>query len=145
MEDKTVLSAMEILNHTLHSCFYSGNFNLHATICSKMIDLTMKHGISKYSCFGLCSFAVVLCNNGDKSSYDIGKLALKLLEKSNSKEMMPMVNTCFFGLISPYFASMHSSIVPMARTTCVSFEIGLHHCRASTAGGYAKFAFLCGT
>ena len=100
-EDKTVLSAMEILNYTLYSCYFSGNFNLFASVCSKMIELTMKHGVSKYSCYGLCSFALVLCNNGDKSSYDIGKLALKLLEKSNSKEMTPMAKSSFSVLLAP--------------------------------------------
>ena len=39
---------------------------------------------------------------------------------------------------------MHSSIVPMARTTCISLEIGSHHHSGSCAGGYSNFAFFCG-
>jgi len=144
MENRTILSSMEILNFTLYSCFNSDNFNLYATVCSKMVELTMKHGISKYSCHGLCSFAVVLSNNGDKSSYDFGKLALKLLEKSNSKEMLPMVNASYFCFISPVFDPMHSSIEPMARMTCISLEIGSHHYSSCCAAAYCVFTFFCG-
>ena len=48
MEDKIALS-IEILNSIAFSCFNMANHYLFASVSSKMVLLTLNHGLSKYS------------------------------------------------------------------------------------------------
>jgi len=104
----------------------------------------LNYGISKYSCLGFCALALILCDTGDNLSYDIGKVSLTLLEKSNEKEMIPMVNICFFGAVSPFFAPLHDVLLPLRRIACVSLEIGSHHYASTSVSSYVSFSFFCG-
>ena len=145
IEDRKILSVMEILDTVAYSYYFSGRRDLFASVCSKMIELTMQYGVSKYSCNAFSSFALVLCNTGDKSSsYEFGKLSLKLLEKSKAKEMGPMVQVSFFCLISPLFDPMYSSLAPLRNMTFSSLEIGSHHYCVSCLASYCGIAFFCG-
>ena len=144
MEDKTLLSIMEILNSALYSCFHSGNHHVLASMALKMIQLSLKYGISKYSCLGFCAFALILCNKGDNFSYDFGRLSLDLLKKSNYKEMIPMVHLAFFVGISPFFAPLHSSLAPLRRTIYVSLEVCLHHFTVNLVSSYCFYSLVCG-
>lgn len=128
MEDK-IASSMEILNSIAFSCFNAAKHHLFASVSSKMVLLTLNHGLSKYSSVAFALFAMVLCTVGDKSSYEIGKLSLKLLEKAKAKEMIPVVNCLFFGYVSPFYAQIHSSLGPLRDAACASLGIGNHHYR----------------
>ena len=145
MEDKRLLSVMEILHSILYSCYFSNNPCRLAHISSRMLQLTFLHGISKYTCLSICAFATVLSGRRDKSAYDYGKMSMSLVEKLNLKEMIPLVKGTFYGNINPFFASIHDSIKPMMKMTCISLEIGSHHFSIACAGTYVMLAFLCGT
>ena len=97
----------------------------------------MKNGISKCSCHSLCSFEVMLCDNGDKSIYDFGKLVLKLLEKSNSKEMTPIAKSSFSVLLAPISLQCITQL----------FQWLEHHVLVicCCARAYINFYFFCGT
>ena len=144
MDDRKLLSVMEILDSIVYSAFFSGNRDIMTYLSMKMVHLTLKHGVSKYSCGGFCFFAIVLRSMGEKASNDVGKLSLKLLEKSNAKEMIPVVNLGFFALISPFFAPLHSTLAPLRRSAYVSLEIGSHHHSSSIVSTYSCLAFFSG-
>ena len=101
--------------------------NLFRSACVKMIKHTLKHGISKYSCHRVCAFAVVLSLIYNESSYDFGKLSLQLLKKSRAKDLSPILNTIFFALISPLYASVCTSLVPLTQVASMSLKFGSQH------------------
>ena len=144
MKDTRLLSIMETLNAIVYSIYFSGNHHILAAISLKMVHLSMKHGISKYSSLGFCMFAVVLCNEGDSLSYDFGKLSMQLLEKANAKELIPMVNIAFFGIISPFFAPLRLALLRLKKMAGFSLDIGSNHFASASLGSYCSFSFYSG-
>ena len=144
IEDEKILSIMRVLHEIGYSCWFSGNLNLVALVAVKMIELVFKYGLSKYAPYAVASFAVLLVENGDKSSYDFGKIALNLLKKSKAKEMTPIIHVIFYYLINPFFASVQSSLDPLRITASTSLEIGSHHYSKTCIGSYSCLAFFCG-
>lgn len=98
MEDIKQLSIMQILQCISFPAYYAENPKLLASISLKMVELTLKHGISKYSCIGFSVFAIVLCRIGDNLSYKFGELSVDLSKKINSKELIPVVNLAFYAI-----------------------------------------------
>ena len=80
MDDIKLLSIMEILNTVSFSTLITGNLKVLTLLAIKMIQLTMHYKISKYVSTAFYLFAITLCRYRGKSSYDFGKLSLKLLE-----------------------------------------------------------------
>ena len=97
MKDEVLLSVMMILSDILYGAFLV-NKKLFSLITARMTILSFKHGLSKHSAYGLCSFGVTLCGNrGDKIGYLCGQLALVLLDKMQEKESRPFVHSLFYG------------------------------------------------
>ena len=143
MEDTEQLSIMKVLHCVSYSSFCSGNYVAFATIAMKMVRFSLNYGISKYSCQGFSSFAVILCRMGNHLSRDIGRLSLELLDRS-SKEFIPTVNICIFTLISPFYEPICNVLRPLRKTSLISLENGLHHYSSNSITVYYSFAFHFG-
>ena len=144
MEDRRLLSVMEVLNAISYVSFKSGNRQVFASLTIKMVQLTVNHGISKYSSVGFGNFAALLRRIKDKSSFDFGKLSLKLLEKLKGKELIPGVNCCFSAFISHFYVHLSKSIDSFKMAAIVSVEMGLHHFTTACFTGYFTRSFLSG-
>ena len=99
MEDDRVISVMMIFNELVVPCTLS-NLQLLASISSRMVQLTLNHGISKmYAPKAFIAFGTALCIQGDKCGYQIGQLALTILTKTKLKENIPFMYTSFYGMM----------------------------------------------
>ena len=77
-------------------------------------------------------------------SYRFGKLGLLLLDKVKKKEYLPRVYTCFFTLISPFYASLRDTLSPFLRAYRTGLEIGQHQTTAVSAISFCNFSFFSG-
>jgi len=109
-----------------------------------MTILTIEHGLSKYSAFCLSAFGAMLCGKGDKLGYRCGKLALDLIQKMKVKEVLPQVYGTFYGIISPWYSSIHDAIGPMKIMHRIGLEIGSQENTAVGAMTYCMYALLSG-
>ena len=142
--DKRLLTMIEILNTIAYASFKSGKRQLYASLTLKMVDLSLMQCISKYSSPAICNFAILLHSIEDKSSYVIGKLSLKLLEKLKSKELIPAVNCSFYSMISPFYSPLRKDLDSLRRTAVVSIEISSHHFTKMNIASYSLPYFFCG-
>ena len=86
-----------------------------ASISARLVQLTLMHGISKFSPFAFATFGSVLCSQGDQNGYQLGKISMKLLETTQAKEIKPLVYVVYFGLIAPFYISIHNTIDPFLK------------------------------
>jgi len=142
-EDEVLLSIMMILSDILYSSWYV-NRQLLALVSARITILTFKHGLSKYSAYGLVAFGAVLCGNGDKMGYRCGQLALAMLQKIKTKESIPLVYGVFYAVISPWYCSIHDAIVPLKLTHNIGLEIGSQESTMAGALTYSTYALLSG-
>ena len=145
IEDKRLLSIMEILHTILFSCYFSNNPSLLTHISARMVQLTFLNGMSKYVCLSIGAFATALSRMRDKLCYNYGRLSMDLAEKINIKELIPLVKLTFYVNINPFFGNIHHSTKPMISMTFNSLETGSHFLSMACAGSYVMLAFVCGT
>ena len=91
---------------------------------ARMVVLTCKHGISKYSCMAFASAALIFVGKRKKLAYDYGHLSLQLLQKFKAKEFIPSVNLVCYSNVFPRYTSMHDSCDAFLQSVCTSLEIG---------------------
>lgn len=73
---------------------------------SRLVELTLAHGICKYSALGLMQFAIII--DVDRG-YMLGKIALKLLERFDStQDLLPSMYLPFYGHIAVYHEPLQS-------------------------------------
>jgi predicted ATPase/signal transduction histidine kinase/tRNA A-37 threonylcarbamoyl transferase component Bud32 len=94
MTDPEKLAAMDLLFDVIHPA-YDGNPGLFTLCALQMVNLSMQYGNSPLSAQGYGSYGIVLCGVvfDIDSGYQFGQLALKLLERFNSKKIKAAV--CF--------------------------------------------------
>ena len=144
MTNETSLAAMNILSRLVKSAFISDR-KLLPLIASRMIKLTFKEGVSKHSCVGFCALGSVLCNKGDKLSIKFGKLALDLLKRVQTKEIIPRVHNLYYMAISPFHESVHNCLKPLLEAVDITQEMGLHEEFMLSFSLYTALSFFCGT
>jgi predicted ATPase/serine phosphatase RsbU (regulator of sigma subunit)/tRNA A-37 threonylcarbamoyl transferase component Bud32 len=86
------LAAMELLFDVIHPA-YDGNPGLFTLCALQMVNLSVKYGNTPLSAQGYGSYGIVLCGVvfDIESGYQFAKLALKLVEKFNSKKIKSAV------------------------------------------------------
>jgi len=134
-------SVMSIIGNILTSCYFTKPALL-VPLCSRMIELTIKHGLSKYSSVAIATLAHTVRGY---DSYDLGTFALTLVKKVGAKEIIPLVYIGFYSQIHHLHSRVHDSIKPLLRTFKISVEIGSNHLSRLAANTYCRNAFLCGT
>merc|ERR1711862_542389 len=119
--------------------------NLMTLICSQMIQLVFEHGHSNYSGFAFSALSVILNRVGSNNvSKRVGKLAMFLMEKMKTKEMIVRVNMAIHMHVSPFYISVHKIFMPLLSAYEIGLEIGSHESCRYIANGHATYAFLSG-
>ncbi|HEY9600818.1 MAG TPA: serine/threonine-protein kinase PknK, partial [Allocoleopsis sp.] len=82
------LAAMKILS-SIFSAAFQASPQLFPLIVCKQVNLSIQHGNTSLSAFAYSTYALILCGIvGDiESGYQFGKLALRLLERINAKDV----------------------------------------------------------
>ena len=114
MDCERLLAVMEILHTMLYSCYFSNNPSHLTHISTRMIQLTLQHGLSKYACLSISAFAISLSGMRDKTSYDLAQLSMNLVEKLNLKDMIPFVEGAYYSIIDPLFVNVNGKHIILA-------------------------------
>ena len=77
-------------------------------IACRMIQLSLEHGLCQDSAMALCMHAAIVCQQSKeipvmREAYRIGKIAIQLLKRYSSSELVPMVYSCYYGLVANHF------------------------------------------
>ena len=93
---------------------------------------------------GIANFGVILSRGGNKLGYQLGKLAIALLEKYRTKEMKVGLNIIVYGLINHHFSPIHETLAPLSDTLKMSLDIGFRLQAVSSTALYFSHSFFCG-
>lgn len=72
----------------------------------RMLDLTLEHGVSKYSATCLVCYAMT---RSTKEGYRIGKMAISLLQRFDAVDQIPSIYLCFYGHVAIYVEPLQVS------------------------------------
>lgn len=86
-------------------------------ITCRLVELTLEHGVSKYTALSLLRFAMTM---PPMKGNRIGKMAISLAEKFGAVDQIPMVYLCFYGYIAVYAQPFQVSEFPVARNLSIS-------------------------
>lgn len=114
MTDPNKLAAMRILMSASSHIFIT-NPALFSQVSFTMIDICIKHGNSAIASFAYMLYGLLLSAAPAtiESSYGLGKLALKVLEKFDSTELISKVYTLFNGHIRQWKEHIKETLSPL--------------------------------
>lgn len=125
IKDPHKLAALSILK-SLYTATFISKPPMMRQITYTMVDLSLNYGNSPLACYAYMAYAVLLC--GDMSDvglgYELGIMALKLLEKFNDKEMYFKVNYLFLAHIRHWKHHTRDSIKYIAENIQRGLETG---------------------
>jgi predicted ATPase len=90
----------------------------------KIVQLCLKHGLTKRAAVGFVTFACFLSRNDRKNGYRIGQLALSLVDNSRAREMIPRVHLSFYFLTHHWTRPIAGSLKPLKQTYRTGMEMG---------------------
>ncbi len=145
MVDPYKLATMRILM-TLASAAIAGNPSLLVPIAFSMINLCIKYGNSVIAVYGYALYGVMLCGFlGDiDSGYRFGKLALKLLDQFNTRELKAKIGNLVNGFVIPWKAHARETIQPMRESIQIGLETGDIEYACYNATTYSAYIFYVG-
>jgi len=103
LKDKTIQAVIVLLNDLWEAAYYAGDELIMHYLILNNVEISLKNGNSSESAFGyvIAGMLETLQGNYNKA-YDLGELALNLVDKYNDKIMLPKVTNLFCNYISPY-------------------------------------------
>ena len=127
MKDENKLAIMTILSNSLASQHFL-NPQIYCLVSLRMVNLTLQYGIAKCSSIGFIALGTALCtkfsNMMDRFPYELGKLAIMLLDKVDVKEFILTVYFSFYSMINPFYNSIHESVEAYVHIFKLSLEVG---------------------
>ena len=112
MKNKEKLAAIELLNVIFCYCMALGHPKAPLTIF-RMVQLTVKYGITDYSATGFVAYGMGLCGLGEfRSGNRYGKIALRLLDHFEAKHLDCRVNTLYYGFASNWNRVSEKGFLP---------------------------------
>jgi len=115
MDDPRKLAAAEFLQCILLATFNSPDPRMGVLLVSKLIQMTLEHGLSEASTFAFAMYGTMLVHGTMKDlegGYRYGNLAIKLLNVLGASRFKARVFTMVFGLVNiwrdPFQASLDS-------------------------------------
>ena len=123
MESELHYSLMRFLNYICFIAYFVKPQMLKWFAC-RTVELTLEHGICKYSALGLMRYALVLGGkliHETDESYRVGKMALKLNEQFDATDLVPCLHEVYYALIAVHVEPLQSCADMLKR----GFEIGL--------------------
>merc|ERR1712194_994805 len=101
------------------------------------IELTLAHGVTKYSAMGFVSYAFALCQISPmkeiSKACSIGKLALQLLDQFESTDIVARVNFVYYSFVAHYTDPLQSCCSKLKEV----FKIGIAKADTFSAFGSA--------
>lgn len=121
MTDPDHLASMQIMNMSIyHAHLIDSETTVFLAI--RMLQMTLKHGLSSFSCvcFGYWATVLSAMHQLDEANR-FADLALRLVEKFQSMEWLPRVYAAVYGFAKPWKSTYASALEPLQH----SFHSGL--------------------
>ena len=157
----------EKLTHTMH--FYSilltaaffAKPEIVPFVACRMVQLTKKHGLCRYSIVGFVQLATALCNkritkkvtkkNIDDAS-QIGKAAMSCYQnRYNTSDQLPQLSVAYYGFFAWHIESLQTCAAMLRRGFDAGMSLGqinhaiansIHEIKYSLAAGYKLHTLL---
>ena len=125
MVDSDMISAMQMLNLIFPSVFKTDSY-LAFLVSSRMVSLSLEHGLSAISSVGFSTFGTMYCSfTSDKDAgYRFGQLALTLLDRFQAREWLPRVYFSVYGNINRQRHRLEDLIDPLHQAYGIGMETG---------------------
>ena len=101
IQDESKMFVMQLLgNMVIHS--YTGRPRLCPVVSSRMVQLTLTHGVCRESAFAFAVFGSVVSRSHEDimQGYGLGKIALSLMKRLDAKGYLSRVYAAVYGLIN---------------------------------------------
>ncbi|WP_437277241.1 AAA family ATPase [Sorangium sp. So ce375] len=86
LEDPEIRAMQDVLVELFLPCWFL-SLNNHSVMLAKLVENTLRHGVSKHAIFGYIQFGAFLCGRGDIAlGYRFGRAAIDLSERYPDKK-----------------------------------------------------------
>ena len=124
MKDPILYSLMQFYNQVCHISYFV-NPPMLKWYAAKLLELTLEHGVCKYSALGIMRYSMILGGKliqDVEGGYRLGKVSLKLLERfDRAQDLIPGMYLCYYGFIAVHIEPFQSCADMLKR----GMEIGL--------------------
>ena len=132
MVDPYIYSLMQFYNQVCLISYFVNPPMLH-WYTAKQVELTLEHGVCKYSVLGIMNYSLILGGKliqDVQGGYRLGKVSLKLLERfDRAQDLIPGMYLCYYGFIALHIEPFQSCADMLKR----GMEIGLSNGDTQTA------------
>ncbi len=145
MTDSEKLAAMKILASVFSAAFQAIPEMFPLIVC-KQVNLSLEYGNDSGSAFAYATYALILCGIvGDiESGYQVGKLALGLLNRANAKEVKTRTMQIVYSFVIHWQEHLNQTIQPLQAAYQHGLEIGDVEYAAYCGAVYCLHAFFIG-
>jgi len=144
-DDPRVEAAMNLLMDAAAPSYYLGTQLMPIILC-RMVDLTVRHGISETSAFGCAGFAFIQIAVRDDVDAAVlwSEFARSLVQRLDGRKMAPKVELLALGFVGSRNQPLGSLIEPYQRASWMAREVGDAEYTALCAFNRSAFSFLSG-
>ncbi len=145
MTNPEKLAAMKILASVFSAAFQAIPEMFPLIVC-KQVNLSLEYGNDSGSAFAYATYALILCGIvGDiESGYQVGKLALGLLNRANAKEVKTRTMQIVYSFVIHWQEHLNQTIQPLQAAYQHGLEIGDVEYAAYCGAVYCLHAFFIG-
>ncbi|XXX89449.1 serine/threonine-protein kinase PknK [Sorangium sp. So ce145] len=112
--DPEILAMQDVLQELFLPCYFLATNNLGITV-AKILENTLRHGLSKNSIFGCMNFGMLLCARGDIAlGYRFGRAAIDLADRYTDKKSEAMLRNMWGAFVQHWregYAACKASLV----------------------------------
>jgi len=136
---------MQLLSDLTLTCYFFWPIGV-PILTSRMIQYSLKNGVSKFSAVGFAYFAIVVTHKleNHQEGFRIAQLSLSFLHKFQAKELLPYVYTFIYGQIGHLFESIHKCVELFMKSYQVGLEVGQVVLCAINGNSYCMYSFFIG-
>ncbi|XYI00722.1 AAA family ATPase [Sorangium sp. So ce1128] len=99
LEDPEIRAMQDVLQELSSSCWFLSPNNLGITV-AKILENTLRHGLSKHAIYGCINFGAFLCLRGDIAlGYRFGRAAIDLSERYPDKKSEAMLRNMWGAFV----------------------------------------------
>lgn len=145
MDNPSLKASMQLMADIAPSAYWARP-NLIPILAFRMIDSTLKHGLTEISAFAFSGYGIIMTGvlKSMRKGHRYGQLGLLLLDKLNSKEWITQIVDPVYALINHWNEHVDLSLKPLQDSFHTGLETGENEFACVNANIYCIHAFLCG-
>jgi len=145
MTDPKMLAVMSLMFEMMHACYVTSP-SLFTLAVSKMVSLSVQYGntppsVKAYAMYGIVLCGVVVDIDG---GYQVGQLALNLIEKFDAKELKPSIFFLVNCFVRHWKEHISETLIPFLEAYRIGLETGDLQFAAWGIHSYCYLAYYSG-